>query len=106
MAVFDFYNVLTGANAHHRYRDGAIEHVVGNRDTLYYPSGDDHPSEKGSRKATEEFIPLLNIFYHSWKENAPLAPPAQSSAAEEEGAPRLRASRPRHLPRQLKPARP
>ena len=86
VAVFDFYNVLTGANAHHRYRDGAIEHVVGNRDTLYYPSGDDHPSEKGSRKATEEFIPLLNIFYHSWKENAPLAPPAQSSAAEEEGA--------------------
>ena len=82
VAVFDFYNVLTSANAHHRYQGGSIEHVVANSNTLAYPSGDDHPSEKGSRKATEEFIPLLNIFYNSWKENAPVGPPAESSAPE------------------------
>ena len=82
VAVFDFYNVLTSANAHHRYQSGSIEHAVANSNTLAYPSGDDHPSEKGSRKATEEFIPLLNIYYNSWKENAPLQSPASSTAPE------------------------
>ena len=61
--VFDFYNVLTGPDNHHRFRDGQIEHVVvPGMDTLYYPSDDDHPSEAGSRKATEEFVPLLNAY--------------------------------------------
>jgi len=82
VAVFDFYNILSDPNAHHRYHDGRIEHVQGARDTLAYPSGDDHPSEQGSRKATEEFIPLLNIFYQRWQVDAPQAPPAQSGAAE------------------------
>ena len=95
VAVFDFYNILTGADAHHRYQNGKIEHVVGKSNTLYYPSGDDHPSEKGSRKATEEFIPLLNIFYNSWKENAPLQPPAESSApAAAEEQPQVPAAQP------------
>jgi len=84
VAVFDFYNVLTGSGAHHRYSDGKIEHVLGSRDTLAYPSGDDHPSEKGSRKATEEFIPLLNIFYHNWAANAPASAPVESPAADDE----------------------
>ena len=74
VAVFDFYNILTDPNAHHHFKDGQIEHVLGSSNTLYYPSSDDHPSEAGSRKATEEFIPLLNIFYHRWKENAPTGP--------------------------------
>ena len=82
VVVFDFYNVLTDKNAHHRYSNGAIEHVTGNRNTLAYPSGDDHPSEKGSQKATEEFIPLLNIFYHNWKANTPTEAPAESSVPE------------------------
>ncbi len=82
VAVFDFYNILTDANAHHRYNNGQIEHVIGSRDTLYYPSGDDHPSEKGSQKATEEFIPLLNIFYHNWKASAPSALPVESGESE------------------------
>ena len=82
VAVFDFYNVLTASNAHHRYQNGQIEHVVSSSDTLHYPSGDDHPSVKGSRKATEEFIPLLNIFYNRFKETAPQQPPAESSAPE------------------------
>ncbi|HMB21466.1 MAG TPA: hypothetical protein VKP08_01480, partial [Anaerolineales bacterium] len=65
--VFDFYNVLTGPGAHHRYNSGQIEHILGSQNTLYYPSGDDHPSVAGSQKATNEFVPLLNIFYHRWK---------------------------------------
>jgi hypothetical protein len=73
----DFYNVLTSPNAHHWYQDGQIEHVVTNRNTEYYPSDDDHPSAKGSRKATNEFIPLLNIFYNRWASSGTLnLPPA------------------------------
>ena len=70
VAVFDFYNVLTGPNNHHRYYNGAIEHVFTTtpiNNTLYYPSGDDHPSAVGSQKATTEFVSLLNIFYHRWQ---------------------------------------
>lgn len=79
--VFDFYNVLTSPDAHHRYTNGQIEHILGGQNTLYYPSGDDHPSEQGSQKATEEFVSLLNVYYHRWKENAP-APSAPLSATE------------------------
>ena len=82
VAIFDFYNILTASNAHHQYQNGQIEHVAGSSNTLYYPSGDDHPSAEGSRKATKEFIPLLNISYNSWVENAPLQPPVESSAPE------------------------
>lgn len=82
VAVFDFYNILTGPNNHHRYVDGKIEHVfVEGGDTSYYPtaSGDDHPSHEGNLKATEEFVPMLNIFYHRWKgDEAPAAPEAES----------------------------
>jgi len=75
VAVFDFYNILTGPDAHHRYINGSVEYIQGSRDTLYYPSGDDHPSEKGSRKATEEFIPMLNSFYNQWIQPAPAQAP-------------------------------
>ncbi len=88
--VFDFYNVLTSPDAHHRYNNGKLEHILGGQNTLYYPSGDDHPSEAGSQKATEEFIPMLNIFYHRWKENAPdqSAPiPATEAPAESQPVP-------------------
>lgn len=76
VAVFDFYNVLTGDEAHHWFRAGRIEHIPGSRDTLAYPSGDDHPSAHGSRKATEEFIPLLNVYYNRWISGAPSGPAA------------------------------
>jgi hypothetical protein len=67
VAVFDFYNVLTGPNNHHRYLSGAIQHVyTPGMNTLYYPSGDDHPSVAGSQKATNEFVPWLNVQYHRW----------------------------------------
>jgi len=73
VAVFDFYNVLTGPNNHHRFNSGAIEHVfTPGMNTEYYPSGDDHPSVAGSLKATGEFVPLLNVFYNRW--HSSLAP--------------------------------
>jgi hypothetical protein len=84
VAVFDFYNVLTsnGGNAgtndlgsatghHHRWWNGAVQHqTAGGADTLAYPSApsDDHPSLAGNRKATAEFVPLLNHFYNRWQE--------------------------------------
>jgi hypothetical protein len=84
VGVFDFYNVLTGPGSHHRYVNGAIEHVVTpGMNTLYYPSspGDDHPNAAGSRKATTEFVPLLNVFYNRWKSTS--APAVLSSAADD-----------------------
>jgi hypothetical protein len=73
VAVFDFYNVLTGSGNHHRLRNGRVEHVyTKGRNHLFYPTnGDDHPSPRGNRKATEEFISLLNAYYNQWKTNAP-----------------------------------
>lgn len=77
VAVFDFYNILTGTNAHHRLRGNEVEHIPGKRDTLAYPSGDDHPNERGSRKATDEFIPLLNYFYEQWQAGEPPSQPPE-----------------------------
>lgn len=73
VAVFDFYNVLTGPDGHHWYQDGAIQHILSQQNTSYYPSApeDDHPSKAGSLKATQEFVPLLNVFYHRWKNGTP-----------------------------------
>ena len=67
VAVFDYYNVLTGANNHHRVVDGQIEHVTADaNDFAYYPSDDSHPSTTGHQKATTEFVPLLNTYYNQW----------------------------------------
>jgi hypothetical protein len=78
VAVFDFYNILTGPNNHHRFNNGAIEHVTNDkRNTEYYPSEDDHPNSQGNRKATQEFLPMLNIFYNRWKAAGTAAPAAQ-----------------------------
>ena len=92
VAVFDFYTVLTsnGGDAdtndlgalignHHRYRNTTIEHLTdygGNFSA--YPTGDSHPSSAGNLKATGEFVPLLNIFYHRWQA-ASLAPDLSTS---------------------------
>jgi uncharacterized repeat protein (TIGR01451 family) len=81
VVVFDFYTVLTsnGGNPnlndlgaltgnHHRYRNGIIEHITNQGGNVAaYPTGDSHPSQAGNLKATGEFIPLLNIFYHRWQ---------------------------------------
>nr|WP_319374367.1 CARDB domain-containing protein [uncultured Methanobacterium sp.] len=67
--VYDFYGVLSEVNSHHRYTSGNIEHVYaadydGNSP---YHNGDDHPNAIGNQKATNEFLPLLNIAYNQWK---------------------------------------
>ena len=85
VAVFDFFNVLTHPENHHLFRDGKIEYINNNgNSTLAYPSGDDHPNEQGSQKATAEFIPLLNVYYHRWKASNP---PTSSSQPVEFGQP-------------------
>lgn len=70
VAVFDFYNVLTHKHYHHDFYSGNLRHVFGGHNTLAYPSGDDHPSVAGSQKATDEFVPLLNLYYHRWQNGA------------------------------------
>lgn len=89
VAVFDFYNVLTHPDNHHRFESGQIEHLISSpQNTLYYPSDDDHPNPSGSRKATAEFIPLLNVYYHRWQSGgAVVLPPTEAPGGEEIGEP-------------------
>jgi hypothetical protein len=95
--VFDFYNVLTTnggspnindlgwiAGNHHRLWSGAIQHSFdGNpsHNVLAYPTGDDHPSKAGNLKASGEFVTLLNVAYHLWKEAPPVPPTVDNVAA-------------------------
>ncbi len=87
VAVWDFYNVLTHPDNHHHFVNGAVEYVNSNgRGTSAYAtdSGDDHPNAAGNRKATEEFLPMLNIFYNRWRSGAPVtAPPVPTTGAVE-----------------------
>ena len=80
VAIFDFHAVLSAPDNHHRYANGQIERITQYGNTLYYDSdGDDHPNIEGSQKATEEFIPLLNLYYHRWiAASDQLAPPTES----------------------------
>jgi hypothetical protein len=80
VAIFDFYNVLTGPDNHHRYYNNAVQHIFTEGiNTLYYPSGDydDHPNQTGNLKATNEFVTLLNVFYHRWKND--IIPPTTTT---------------------------
>lgn len=84
VAVFDFYNELTsnggspevsdaggGAGNHEKYDPSmdTIQYVTDQgSDFAAYGQGDDsHPTAAGLQKATGDFTPLLNIFYHNWK---------------------------------------
>ncbi len=102
VAVFDFYNVLTGPDGHHTFRDGREIHSVAGQDTLYYPSEDDHPSAEGSRKATAEFVPLLNVFYHRWRAGLAAQPPLETTP--EATLPLQPAETPMPLPLATQPA--
>jgi hypothetical protein len=81
VAVFDFFNVLTSnagspaandagkeSGNHHRWWKNTVQHVQStqNNFSAYYTE-DSHPSSAGGRKATAEFVPLLNVFYNRWK---------------------------------------
>ncbi len=93
VAVFDYYNVLTsnGGNAntndlnaetgnHHRWWNNAVQHIqtVANNYAAY-PSGDSHPTTAGHQKATAEFVQLLNVFYHRWKDGTVSPTPTPTS---------------------------
>ncbi|MBN1168102.1 MAG: hypothetical protein JXA44_13395 [Methanospirillaceae archaeon] len=72
VAVWDLHAVLSGQENHHRFHSGTIEYIT-NRggNTLVYPTEDAHPSFAGNRKATSEFVSMLNIFYNRWKADSP-----------------------------------
>lgn len=68
--AYDYYNVLTHPDNHHRINKGYEEHAVNNANNiLYYTSsqGDSQPNPEGQQKATAEFIPLLKGWYNKWK---------------------------------------
>lgn len=70
MAIFDYFNVLTGAGNHHRWLNGAESlETTGTNNFAAYPTDewDSHPSTAGQQKATTEFVPLLNYFYNRWQ---------------------------------------
>lgn len=95
VAVWDFYDVLTGPDSHHRFQGSYFEHIWGASNTLFYPTnGDDHPSPAGNRKATEEYVPMLNVYYHLWQPGAPAAPPPAPSATEAPAQPEAPAPMP------------
>ena len=88
VAVFDFHNVLTHPDNHHRIAGGGIEHVNNGANTLYYDSdGDNHPNAEGSQKATAEFIPLLNFYYNRWIDGTAGTAPLPESSGESEAEP-------------------
>ncbi|MFZ5918177.1 MAG: hypothetical protein ACOYZ7_14640 [Chloroflexota bacterium] len=91
VAVFDFYNVLTsnggdadtndaGAESgnHHRWWDSAVQHVqTVSSNYSAYPGGSgggSHPTAAGNQKATAEFVPLLNVYYHRWQASSVFTP--------------------------------
>lgn len=81
VAVFDFYNVLTSnggspdehdagwdSGNHHRLVDGEVQYLTdqgGDTSAYAYP-GDSHPTAAGNQKATEEFLPLLDLYVQRW----------------------------------------
>jgi len=82
VAIFDFYNVLTSNGGgshhndvwleegnHHRWWNGAVQHTQTESSNLsaYGSWRDSHPSAAGGQKATAEFVPLLNYYYHEWQ---------------------------------------
>jgi hypothetical protein len=82
VAVFDFYNVLTGANNHHRWNNNAVQHIQSDASNMSaYPTGDSHPNQTGNIKATSEFVPLLNYFYNTWGGGGTTPPPPPTSGS-------------------------
>jgi Tol biopolymer transport system component len=84
VAVFDFYNVLTGPNNHHRWNGTDVEHVTepGSPNVAAYPTDDSHPSQQGNQKATSEFVSLLNVYYNRWQRNGETDPPTSTPTTD------------------------
>lgn len=73
VAVWDFYAVLSHKNNHHRFSDNEIDYINtnGNGTAAYDSWGDPHPNQSGNQKATEEFVPVLNIYVNRWLSGLP-----------------------------------
>jgi len=75
VAVFDFYCVLSETTSHHTIEGASIIHEYAGGYDGTSPYHDDetedakHPNGDGNTKATTEFIPLLNYFYHRWQDS-------------------------------------
>ncbi|MDP2876295.1 MAG: carbohydrate-binding protein [Holophaga sp.] len=80
--VLDFYNVITGPDNHHRVVGSpgnySIQHVVAPGSSnfgysgYYQNAGDPHPGPGGTagspgNKLSQEFMPLLNVYYHRFQ---------------------------------------
>jgi len=77
VAVFDYYNVLTGDGNHHRWNGTAVEHVQAvDSNVAAYAAGDSHPATEGHQKATAEFVPLLNVYVNRWRQGEVVRPAA------------------------------
>jgi hypothetical protein len=66
--VYDYYNVLTDTDAHHRVVGGLLTHEVvpGASNFLEYYVSNNHPSEAGQQKVAGEFQGVLNTWYQRW----------------------------------------
>jgi hypothetical protein len=61
----DTNDLGSASGNHHRWWNGSIQHrKTASSNFLAYPTGDSHPSLAGNRKATGEFVPLLNYYYY------------------------------------------
>jgi hypothetical protein len=83
VAVFNFFHVLTSNGGdtntndagqeqgnHHRWWNGSVQHlqtVINDYSAYGSDAWDSHPTAAGNEKATDEFVPLLNVFYNTWK---------------------------------------
>ena len=66
VGVFDLHAVLSSPDNHHTAEGDTLVYETGHGNTLAYPTEDAHPSVIGNRKATAEFVPLLNYYYNRW----------------------------------------
>ncbi|NJL59224.1 MAG: hypothetical protein HC887_05820 [Desulfobacteraceae bacterium] len=72
VAVFDYFNVLTHPDNHHRIVGGNIEHYTSPQsgNFAYYPSGDSHPSTEGHQKAATEFCAASQLLLQQMDGNS------------------------------------
>ena len=107
VAVFDYYNVLSAEDNHHRWTGSEIEHVQAtDHNFSTYPSGDSHPSTAGHQKATAEFVPLLNVYYNRWQAGAvaPPPPPAEQPTEPPPATPTPSPAEPTEPPPPVEPS--
>ncbi len=91
VGVFDLHAVLSSPDNHHTAEGDTIVYETGHGNTLAYPTEDPHPSREGNLKATREFVPLLNYYYHRWMsgDTAPVQPASQKGPEVSEEMPAI-----------------